>query len=578
MKIDFKWLRHQLLVVFACGLFYFALSVPFIDFLRLSETTEVRPYCVLPFFLSVVYGLPGAIGTAIGNVFSDMYYGGMDYRIYFLGFNFQLIYGYGGSCLWKYLRRRDSNIFRLDKVSKIAQYLLIILLMSIVITVMVWATLYSFYSLPFFGVGFLSTLLNHLIFFIVPGIPFFVIYSYYLQKNNPAARPADGKTYLFTLTEKFILFFLLISLIISLIVSAGAYIFFTSYNLYDQTTMWSYIYIISGITLYVCLWPTLIVLRNVENQISSPIEDMAAIGRHFGELNDIGAEIKMIKSVTEQYVVFNSEVGTMAKSFQTMSHKIEEYILKLTTISKEQTRVATQLNIARDIQNGVFPDPLTFPEADFHAAIRPALQVGGDFYDYFRIGENKVGFVIADVSGKGIPASLFMMISKIIIQQNLENGLTPGQALTKSNNEICRNNRADMFVTVFCARLDLKTGVLEYSSAGHDHPIVSINNGDFTILQNKTGFVLGEIEDVSYTDAALQLNRGDIVFVYTDGVPEAVNNDNEQFGFERMVSSLNASRDKSMKELCENMGKAIDDFSGEAQQFDDITMLAIRKN
>ena len=578
MNFDYRQLRHQLLVIFACGLFYFSLSLPFIDFFRLSETTEVRPYCVLPFFLSLIFGLPGAIGTAIGNIFSDMYYGGMDYKIFILGFSFQIIYGYGGARLWKFMRRRENNIFRLDKVSKIAQYLLIILLMSTVITVMVWTTLNRLYDLPFFGLGFLSTLLNHLIFFVIIGIPFFVGYSCYLQKNNLAAHPADGKTYLFSLTEKFILFFLLISLIISLIVSAGSYVFFTSYNLYDQTTMWSYIYIISGIVLYVCLWPTLIVLRNVENQISSPIEDLAAIGRDFGELNNIGDEINRINSVTGQYVVFNSEVGTLAKSFQTLSHKLEEYIMKLTAISQEQTRVATQLNIAREIQNGVFPEPQKFREVDFYAATRPALQVGGDFYDYFRIGENKVGFVIADVSGKGIPASLFMMVSKIIIQKNLEDGLTPGQALTKSNNEICRNNRADMFVTVFCARLDLTTGILEYSSAGHDHPIVSVNNEDFTILENKTGFVLGEIEDVRYTDAALALNPGDIVFVYTDGIPEAVNENNEQFGFERTVLSLNDSRGKSMKDLCETLVKSIDAFRGDAKQFDDITMLAIRKN
>ena len=212
MTINFSDLRHKIAVVFSCSLFYFAVSIPFIDYLRLSPTTEVRPYCVLPFILSLVYGFPGVLGTALGNIFSDIYYGGMDIRIMTMGACFQIIYGYGGALMWKYLRRRSNNIFRLDKIHKITQYLLLVVLLSLIVTFMVWLTLHFYYGLNVFGVGFNNTLMNHMIFFVVLGIPFFVGYSYHLQKKKLSLQPTDmSNAYLFSLNEKFILFFVMIS-------------------------------------------------------------------------------------------------------------------------------------------------------------------------------------------------------------------------------------------------------------------------------------------------------------------------------------------------------------------------------
>lgn len=584
----FQQLRQHLVTVFACTLFYFAVSVPFIDYLQLSETTEVRPYCVLPFLFSLVYGLPGAIGSSIGNVLSDLYYGGMDARIMSLGASFQIIYGYGGAVLWKRLRRGESNIFRLDKVRKIAQFLLLTLLAGVVLALMVWATLHHFLGLEMFGIGFISTLMNQMVFFVVLGIPFFVGYSYHLQKKaleeagqqrqHSGAGEETPAGYLFSLNEKFILYFVLISVIVSLFVSAFAYFFFSSYEICDQTSLWGYVYLVCGTTLYVSLWPTLLVLRSTEDHIARPLEELSGIGRHFGEYGDITLEIQRIMSTVSRYTSYQSEIGELAISFRIFSQKIEEYIQKLTTVSQQQTKVATQLHIASDIQNGVLPEKLELTEIDLYASMEPAQEVGGDFYDYFRIGDDKVGFLVADVSDKGIPASLFMMISKTIIHKNMMDGLTPGQALSKSNNELCQNNRAQMFVTVFCGVLDLRTGQLLYSSAGHDHPILSVNGGDFTILKNKTGFVLGEIEDIKYTDRELTLGSGDIIFAYTDGVPEAADENKEQFGFDRTLEVLNRCRSMSMEQMCGSLKAAIRDFKGTAGQFDDITVLAIRRN
>lgn len=573
-KLQRAW--RYIFIILVCSIFYFISSIPFIDYLRLSETTEVRPYCILPFIFALVFRFPGAAGAAAGNILSDLYYGGIDCAVMALGFSFQIIYGYGGAVIWRFLRRNEDNIFRLDKVEKIVQYLCLVFAISMVLTMMVWSTLHSFYKLEMFGIGFFSTMMNHLIFFVVLGIPFFVGYSCHLQKKRAMAEKMD--TYLFSINEKFILFFVLISVIVALLVSAMAYIFLSHYKLYNQTTMWSYIYLISGATLYVCLWPTLIILRIVEKNISRPIEELSSIGQHFGERDDIKSEVEHIENIVENYTSHHSEIGELAVSFRTFSRKLNEYILKVTNFSNQQTKVATQLKIASDIQKGVLPEPLNLAQIDLYADMTPALEVGGDFYDYFMIGEHVLGFVVADVSDKGIPASMFMMVSKTIIQKNMKDGLSPGAALTKSNNELCQNNRTEMFVTVFCGTLNLETGALKYASAGHDHPILSLNSDKFTILKNKTGFVLGEIEDIKYTEKEMVLGSGDIIFVYTDGVPEATNENKEQFGFDRTLDVLNRNREKSMAEMCQALKEAINAFKGNAKPFDDITVMSIRRN
>ena len=317
MKEKIAGLGSKIIIIAVTALIYFLSSIPFIEYLRLSETTEVRPYCVLPFLLSLVFGLPGALGTAIGNIFSDMYYGGMDYKIYTLGFSFQLIYGYGGALVWKYLRRNDSNIFRLDTVRKLAQYLILVLFDSVIISVMVWLTLHICYNLDFYGIGFVSTFLNHLIFFVLLGIPFFTAYSRYLQKKEMNEKGVKA-TYLFSLNEKFILYLLLISSITALIISAFALMFFRSYAMYDNTVMWSYVFLVSGSTLYLFLWPGLFLLYFVEAYISKPLEEMALIGNNFGRKDNIQEEVAEIKATVGQYEKYHSEVGALARSFNTL--------------------------------------------------------------------------------------------------------------------------------------------------------------------------------------------------------------------------------------------------------------------
>jgi serine phosphatase RsbU (regulator of sigma subunit) len=189
-----------------------------------------------------------------------------------------------------------------------------------------------------------------------------------------------------------------------------------------------------------------------------------------------------------------------------------------------------------------------------------------------------MALVIADVSGKGIPASLFMMRSKTAIRGLTESGYDPGEMLVRVNNELCTNNEASMFVTVWIGIVDLKTGDIRCANAGHEYPAVRRSSGAFESFKDKHGLPLGCMEDMKYREYDIHLDPGDTLFVYTDGVPEAINIEEEQYGEERMLKALSRNKKASMKKLLHALKRDQDGFVGEADQFDDITMLGFRFN
>ena len=207
--------------------------------------------------------------------------------------------------------------------------------------------------------------------------------------------------------------------------------------------------------------------------------------------------------------------------------------------------------------------------------MEPAREVGGDFYDFFLIDDDHLCLVIADVSGKGIPASLFMMNTKVILKSYAMGDNSPAEILEKTNTEICSNNMMEMFVTVWLGILELSTGKIVASNAGHEYPVIGHADGEFELIKDKHGFVVGGMSDVKYSDYELQLEPGDKLFVYTDGVPEATNVKDELFGTDRMLDALNEDNYVPVEELLRNVRKAVSDFASGAEQFDDLTMLAV---
>ena len=263
-----------------------------------------------------------------------------------------------------------------------------------------------------------------------------------------------------------------------------------------------------------------------------------------------------------------------------MQTSIIDYMDNLTAVTAEKERIGAELDVATRIQASMLPRIYpAFPERsefDVYASMDPAKEVGGDFYDYFLIDDDHLGLVIADVSGKGIPASLFMMMSKIIISNFAQMGLSPAEVLERTNDRICDGNDEDMFVTVWFGILELSTGHIVAGNAGHKYPMVRGKDGEFKIYEDSHDFVIGGMEGMPYSQYEFDLEKGGTLFVYTDGCPEATDANNELFGTDRMLEALNKNHDANPKELLENMRSAVDEFVGAAPQFDDLTMMAIK--
>ena len=251
-------------------------------------------------------------------------------------------------------------------------------------------------------------------------------------------------------------------------------------------------------------------------------------------------------------------------------------------LALEKERIDAELALATRIQANslpkVFPPFPEHTEFDIFASMTPAKEVGGDFYDFFLIDDDHMGMVIADVSGKGVPAALFMMLSKALIHNAAMGGISPSRALQDANHQICANNPEEMFVTVWLGVLEISTGKLTAANAGHEYPIVKTPGGRFETLKDRHGFVLGGMEGTRYREYELQMEPGTKLFVYTDGLTEATNAGEEMMGMDRIVSALQACGEGTPGEIVASVNRAVKQFVGAAPQFDDLTMLCLQYN
>lgn len=245
--------------------------------------------------------------------------------------------------------------------------------------------------------------------------------------------------------------------------------------------------------------------------------------------------------------------------------------------TQKSERISTELNLASDIQANMLPNIFpAFPsrnDFDIYASMTPAKEVGGDFYDFFMVDDDHLAMVMADVSGKGIPAAMFMVIAKTLIKDHTQLGLQPDEVFTRVNEILCEGNEAGLFVTAWMGILDLNTGKLTYANAGHNPPVVKLGN-EVKYLHSKPGFVLAGFEGFKYSKFDLQLQRGDKLFLYTDGATEATNLNNELYGEDRLIECLRNQEGRTCADALHAVRADIDKFVGEAEQFDDLTLLA----
>ena len=308
--------------------------------------------------------------------------------------------------------------------------------------------------------------------------------------------------------------------------------------------------------------------------------------------------INMIAEAAEAYVKDKKDGGTLSENhfkglgidtgdeienlyftLSDMEKDLNAYEEDLTKAIQEQQRIGTELDLAKRIQEDMLPTIFPpFPERkdfDVYASMIPAKEVGGDFYDYFLIDDDHLCIIMADVSGKGVPAALFMMASKILLKTTAMAIPEPGKILARVNNQICSNNSLEMFVTAWLGILELSTGKLTAANAGHEYPIIRQHGGRYELYRDRHGFVMGGMEGMEYKEYEVLLKPGSEVFLYTDGVTEATSEKNEQFGTKRLLESLNSGLAPELKGVLERVNDAVDVFVGDAPQFDDITMLCL---
>ena len=303
-----------------------------------------------------------------------------------------------------------------------------------------------------------------------------------------------------------------------------------------------------------------------------------------GLLNDKAGE--MIDNLekdekTELDIHTNDELETLAESFVKMDDELRTYIRELGTVTAEKERIGAELNIATKIQASMLPRIFPpFPEREefeIFASMNPAKEVGGDFYDFFLVDEDHLALVIADVSGKGVPAALFMVITKVLIKNFALQGLSPSEVLRNVNNRLCESNDTGLFVTVWLAIFEISTGRGLASNAGHEHPALwRHKEGTFELVKYKHSPAVAVMDGMKFEEHEFRLDPGDMLYVYTDGVTEAANRANDLFGEERLAATLNECGGEAAGSVLGAVKDAIEGFVGDADQFDDITMLAMK--
>ncbi len=338
------------------------------------------------------------------------------------------------------------------------------------------------------------------------------------------------------------------------------------------STLLSYIFTAILITVGLVALFMCIFLLFMEFNVVKPIKRVTdATAKFIDEDMLIDDTIKEIKT--------GDEIEALATSFNKMSSDLVDYVKNLASVTAENERIGTELNVATNIQASMLP--CIFPpfpnrdEFDVYATMNPAKEVGGDFYDFFMVDEDHIAIVMADVSGKGVPAALFMVIAKTLIKDHTYPGADLGEVFTTVNDLLCESNSGELFVTAFEGVLNLVTGEFRYVNAGHEMPFICKQGENYTPYKIKPGFVLAGMDGMVYREGSVMLEPGDKVFQYTDGITEATNKDNQLYGMERLEKILSKNADKQSYKLLPLVKADIDAFVGDAPQFDDITMLCL---
>lgn len=578
MKKQLSKNKATLFVFLMNMLLFVVLTAPFKIWIAASEITEMRPAAALTPVLGMIFGWPAALGCAMGNMICDAAAG---YEISYALVNslLQIIYAMSAYYIWKKMNKeRNGEEFRLDSVTRILKFCLL-LVGNAFLTVAFTSVLNHAYSVAeFISFDNLFLFVNSFDSGLLFGAPLLIL-GHLLQMYIENLREGKKtKIVNFTMSERMILNTLITGLCICVFVGISIYLM-ARYKVASNVSAIGRVYIYETMALNVYFALSIGFMKFTEQKISQPIEKLAEIVGNYYVGNVSDDERKKMLEDCSVYAKDSTEVGKLARSYISMIEDLETYIENLQSIMSEKERINAELQLASDIQAHMLP--CIFPpfpgrkEFDLYALMHPAKEVGGDFYDFFLVNEDKLAVIVADVSGKGVPAALFMVIAKTLIKNYTQMDMEPSEVFTTVNHLLCDGNDAGLFVTAWMGVLEIETGKLTYVNAGHNPPLIKRAGGNFEYLRERTGFVLAGMDGIKYRQNTFDLHPGDRVFLYTDGVTESTNEHEELYGEERLQHFLNNHETGNTEEILDALRKDLRDFSNEAPQFDDITMLLL---
>lgn len=571
--------RALLIITLLSALLYLAFTMPFRMYFKVADITDLRPTTALTPVVGLIFGMPAAVGCGIGSLTADILSGyGISYAV--IGALQQILYGMVPWFLWKRMNEEDNgNEYRLDSISRMLKFFFV-MFVDAILTVLCTGILNHAYAVSdFLSVNNIYLFFNVFDSGILFGCPL-LIAGHFLQKYlTNVKRASKKKIFTFSLNERMILNTIITGIGICILI--GIIVYLSDKMTISESTMgiWGRMYLAEMIALNCYFVLSMGFMWFTEKRIAMPIENLAEIvGNYYVEH---GADTQKENMITacEQYAGDSTEVGELARSYITMMQDLEKYIENLRVVTAEKERINMELNLAANIQAHMLPCIFPpFPEHEeigLYATMTPAKQVGGDFYDFYMLDKSRLGVVIADVSGKGVPAALFMVIAKTLIKNQAQLGLAVNDVFTVVNQMLCEGNDAGLFVTAWMGILDLHDGKLVYANAGHNPPLLKQKNGEYIYLKSKPGFVLAGMEGIRYRANEVMMEPGDRLFLYTDGVTEATNVDNQLYGEKRLKQFMDAHARDSVEDVLHGLKKDIDAYVGEAPQFDDITMLML---
>ena len=601
--------KRSLSMFAACFVAYLAVLEGFLAVPQFNDIVQIRPASALGPVLGLFFGLPGIFGCATANLVSDILHEGATPFMLAGYFMIQIMYNGLPRWVWYLVNAKSPRPYpRFDSASKTALYMGLVLVDSACVNLAV----YLFVGAPpESGPSFVARGLNNVWMLLYIGLPLL----YALERSPLMPNPPRWIHVPYrnikkaNLTQRFVIWFVIASALLMLLVSVLV-IAFASGDEEDFQTVVHTMFHEAAILIVPIFLPMFAFLHILERRFTRPIEVLALDQQTFIERMESDVEQgrrDMRIAVDERGTKPRYEIAELYESTNKMRRDMVGFIERLYNVTAERQRTATELDVARQIQMSAVPhdfDSLTERFAlDIAGFMRPAREVGGDFYDVFEVGERGVAFVIGDVSGKGVPAALFMMRAQSLLRQYLLETDDLGTAFTLANRQLCERNDAMLFVTAFACVVDTATGEVRYANAGHNPPVLK-QNGKLGYLACRPGLVLGAMDVVKYREGSFMCSPGDGLLLYTDGVSEAANAAEELYGEERLLETLaridasggegahvvsdvqasdvaaaaSAAAASSAQTAVNSLAASVDAFAGEAPQADDITMLAFRWN